>query len=197
MRGFIVALFALLLAGGATAQDYTSLFPDLQEMDKGRKATRSGRHGDAHEHYLIAAAYGNKEAQKLVGLEYIEGRGVDADAARAHAWLRLASTLGEDLRVKKALLELEGALDEDAVKAAERHFRSLEKKYGDKKALKKRKLWARKQLRGASSGARRPNRLEQTQIQINNMYYRVSMGEYMDALEGYADEFEEQMKAAD
>ena len=38
------------------------------------------------------------------------------------------------------------------------------------------------------------NPMEQIQIQIDGMYYRVSVGEYQEAVEAYADDFEKAIK---
>ncbi|MDX1570633.1 MAG: hypothetical protein R3200_09125 [Xanthomonadales bacterium] len=190
-------MFVLLLAacGSVLAQDFTRLYPDVKAMEAARRSANSGDYEKAHEYYLEAAEYGNKEAQKLVGLQYMEGQGVEADPAMALAWLRIAGTFG-DSRVRSSISELEGSLDADALKKADKHQKKLEKDYGDKAALKERKKWARREVRGMGTGSRagRPNPMEQAQIQIDGRYYRIKLGEAMDAFDEYVDDFEKKMK---
>lgn len=191
MRG-IAMLFLALVTTGAWAQDYTKLYPDGPALQKGKAAAARGKYDTAHKFYLDAAAYGSKEAQKLIGLQYLDGQGVDADAALAYAWVKLANSAGDDMRIKKAYVELADALDDGVKTEAEKHYSKLAKDYSDEKALKKRKSWVRRELRG--SGSSRMSPMEQIQIQIDGMYYRVSVREYKEAVESYADDFEEAIK---
>ena len=192
MNKVLTMLGLLVLSGGALAQDFTQLYPDVQAMQKARSNANKGDYRDAHEYYLEAAEYGNKEAQKLIGLQYLDGQGVDADAARAHAWLRLAST-HNDPRITGSFKELDATLSDEARAAAEKHYKTISKEYGDKQALKKRKKWTRKELR-STAGKGRPNPMEQTQIQIDGRYFRINMGDLMDALDSYVDDFEAKME---
>lgn len=188
-------LLGLLCAGSVLAQDFTRLYPDVKALEAGKRSASKGDYEKAHEYYLEAARYGSKEAQKLIGLQYLEGQGVDPDPARALAWLELASTFG-DGRIAKSRSELEETLDETALKAAQKHLEKLEKDFGDKRALKNRKKWARREIRGMGSGSKagRPNPMEQAQIQIDGRYYRIKLGDIMDAFDEYTDDFEDRMK---
>ena len=147
------ALMALFFYGGVQAYDLTEMYPDKRAMDAANKNVHKGKMDQAVKRYLEAAAYGNKEAQKMVGLSYLDGSGVKQDSAKACAWLRLASTTGER-RLVSAYDDLAGKLGQDDLDAAEKEFNKLQKKYSDQSALKKRKKWVRRELKdSAGSGA--------------------------------------------
>ena len=142
------ALIALFLHSGVLAQNYdlTEMYPDKRAMDAANKSVHKGKMDLAVNRYLEAAAYGNKHAQKMVGLSYLDGSGVKQDSAKACAWLRLASSTG-DRRLVSAYDDLAAKLGEDDIKSADKEFGKLQKKYSDESALKKRKKWVRRELK--------------------------------------------------
>ena len=144
--------------------------------------------------YERAALYGNKEAQKLIGLSYLDGSGVDQDNAHAAAWLRLASSLG-DTRTQSAYNDLMGKISDGDKAEADKIYGKLQKKFGDEAALKKRKKWARKEERSMSgSGARRPPRNMRVEVALGDgRYQTVTMGELQDTLDNYVETFEKKL----
>ena len=140
----IVLTFSLVAAAQARAPVFAT--PDQAHLIRAARSLQDGFERDAFDKFLLAARYGNKEAQKNVGLMYIKGLGVEKDWAKAHAWLRLAASHG-DPRFASARDEIWGTLREDEKLAAESHYRELRKEYGDLTALQLREEWVRKQKR--------------------------------------------------
>ncbi len=178
------------------AHDLTELYPHKRAMQSANRYVNKGDMGGAHKEYLAAAAWGHKEAQKLLGLQYLDGQGVDQDFTQAYAWLKLAASMG-DSRTSIAFKDMLSNLDEDTISDGEKAFSKLQKKYGDEAALKKRKKWVRKELRNnKSTGARgRASRTTQVQISLSpGRMTNVTMGELQDTLDAYVDEFESKMK---
>jgi hypothetical protein len=120
--------------------------PDQVELVRAARALQDGFESDAHKKFLRAAGYGNKLAQKNLGLMYIKGLGVEKDWARAYAWFRLAAS-HNDYAVTAARDEIFGALRDDEKARAEIYFKEIKAEYGDAQALRRRELWVRRQKR--------------------------------------------------
>lgn len=192
------ALIALFFYSGAQAYDLTEMYPDRRAMDAANKSVHKGKMDQAVKRYLEAAAYGNKEAQKMVGLSYLDGSGVKQDSAKACAWLQLASSTGER-RLVSAYDDLAGKLGQDDLASAEKEFNKLQKKYSDQSALKKRKKWVRRELKdSAGSGASRPSSNTRVSISLRpGRMTTITYGELSDALDSYVTDFEKKLKSAD
>lgn len=179
------------------AYDLTEMYPHKRAMQSANRYVNKGDMTGAHKEYLAAAAWGHKEAQKLLGLQYLDGQGVDQDYVQAYAWLKLASSMG-DTRTSMAFKDMVSNLDADTISDGEKAFSKIQKKYGDEAALKKRKKWVRKELReNKATGARgRPSRTTQVQISLTpGRMTNVTMGELQDTLDAYVDDFESQMNS--
>jgi TPR repeat protein len=193
-------LMALFFHSGIFAQSYdlTEMYPDKRAMTAANKSVKKGKMDVAFNRYLEAAAYGNKQAQKMVGLSYLDGSGTKQDSAKACAWLRLASTTG-NRRLVTAYDDLAAKLGEDDVKSADKEFGKLQKKYSDESALKKRKKWVRRELKdSAGSGASRPSSNTQVSISlIPGRMTKITYGELSDTLDNYVEDFEKKLEPAD
>jgi len=198
--GILLGLASLLLAGSVLAQSYdlTELYPDKRAMDAANRSVSKGKMDFAVKSYITAAEYGNKEAQKLVGLSYLDGSGVKQDNQKACAWLRLAATTGE-LRLVSAYNDLDGRLSEEDRKGAEKEFAKLLKSYSDDAALSKRKKWVRKELRSSSgSGASRPSPNMRVQVSLTpGRTTTVTMKELQETLDSYVEDFEKSLDSGD
>jgi len=195
-RRLLALIAALLVAGSAGAYDLSEMYPDTRFMDSASKAVQRSDMEGAFIQYERAAKYGNKEAQKLIGLSYLDGAGVDQDMAQAAAWLRLAGTFG-DARTQSAYNDLMTKISDNDKAKADKIYAKLEKQYGDEKALKKRKKWVRKEIRSMSgSGAGRAPRNMRVQVALGDgRYQTVTMGELQDTLDAYVDEFERRLES--
>ena len=84
MKHLLAALFVILLATPATAQD----------IDKGRAAYDRGDYAAALREWRPLAEQENANAQFLLGSMYDRGQGVPQDFAAAVKWYRLAAEQG-------------------------------------------------------------------------------------------------------
>ncbi len=191
------ALVLLLMSSNTQAYDLTEIYPHNRSMQSANRYVHKGDMQGAHKMYLEAASWGHKEAQKLIGLQYLDGQGVSQDYVQAYAWLKLAASFGDN-RTKLAFKDMQSTLDEDTLAKGEDAFDGLQKKYGDEAVLKRRKKWARKELKeNKASGARRPSRNTQVSVATSpGRMTTVTMGELMDILDAYVDDFEKGMEGA-
>lgn len=187
----------LLLSANVQAYDLTEIYPHNRSMQSANRYVHKGDMQGAHKMYLEAAAWGHKEAQKLIGLQYLDGQGVSQDYVKAYAWLKLAASFGNN-RTKLAFKDMQTTLDEETMAQGEDAYDGLQKKYGDEAVLKRRKKWARKELKeNKATGARRPSRNTQVSVATSpGRMTTVTMGELMDVLDAYVDEFEKGMDDA-
>lgn len=148
MNRILISLAALLLLAAGAVHARTPVFatPDQAHLVRAARSLQDGFERDAFDKFLLASRYGNKEAQKNIGLMYVKGMGVDKDWAKAHAWLRLAATHG-DPRFAAARDEIWGTLRDDEKERAEAVYREIRAEYGDLAALERREEWVRKQKR--------------------------------------------------
>ena len=159
-------------------------------MVRAARSLQDGFEKDAVAKFKRAARYGNKEAQKSVGLMYIKGMGVQKDWAMAFAWLKLASSHG-DPRIVAAREEVYGALRDDEKARADAYFLELKTEYSDQKALELRGRWVRKQKREVT-GSRTGN-VGSLRIQVadaTGYTWELSGRDYFDVLESYILDFQ-------
>ncbi len=187
----IAAIFVLLLlAVPAMAVPPEFATPDQADVVRAARSLQDGFEKDAISKFKRAARYGNKEAQKSVGLMYIKGMGVKKDWAMAFAWLKLASSHG-DPRIVAAREEVYGALRDDEKARADAYFLELQTEYSDQKALELRGEWVRKQKREVT-GSRTGN-VGALRIQVadaTGYTWELSGRAYFDVLESYVLDFE-------
>ncbi|MPY71864.1 MAG: hypothetical protein GEU92_17490 [Alphaproteobacteria bacterium] len=85
----IVVILALAVAMGAA-----TLAPARADLDKGMAAFEAGDYAAALAEFRADAATGDARAQYNLGVLYLTGKGVEADAAEAARWHRLAAEQG-------------------------------------------------------------------------------------------------------
>jgi len=194
----VTALVALCLTSVALAYDLTEMYPDKRAMEVANKSVHKGKMEMAVNRYMEAAAYGHKDAQKLIGLSYLDGSGVKQDTAKACAWLRLAASTKQP-RLVSAYRDLSAKMSESDLARADKEYKKLQKKYGDAAALKKRKKWVRRELRDSTgSGASRPAPTTRVQISLRpGRMITITYGELSETLSKYSDDFEKAIKASD
>lgn len=82
MRKFLF-LAAMLTAG-----------PALADIERARDLMEADRYGEAMEELSVAAHSGNADAEKLIGVMYAMGLGVERDDERAFEWYLRAAMKG-------------------------------------------------------------------------------------------------------
>jgi len=183
----LLVLMGFALAALAVPPEFAT--PDEADLLRAARSLQDGFEKDAVTKFKRASRYGNKEAQKSVGLMYIKGLGVKKDWAMAYAWLKLASTHG-DPRIVAAREEVYGALRADEKARADADFLELQAEYSDRKALERRGEWVRKQKREVT-GSRLGN-LGNLRIQVadaTGYTWELSGRVYFDVLESYVHDF--------
>ena len=187
-----IAAFLVLMLVAVTVAALPPEFatPDEADLVRAVRSLQDGFEKDAVEKFKRASLYGNKEAQKSVGLMYIKGMGVEKDWAIAFAWLKLASSHG-DPRIIAAREEVYGALRDEEKARADAHYLELQAEYSDQKALQRRGTWVRKQKREVT-GSRLGN-VGALRIQVadaTGYTWELSGRDYFDVLESYIHDFE-------
>ena len=74
--------------------------PGYLSVVQGGRAYRKGFPTAAAEQWKLAAKWGHKQAQLMLALLHVEGNGVEKNWSRAHAWLTLASSRGDQLAIE-------------------------------------------------------------------------------------------------
>lgn len=191
MKRGCLLLILLAVATIASARPPVFATPDQADLVRAARSLQDGFEKDAFDKYHRAARYGNKEAQKNIGLMYIKGMGVDKNWPRAHAWLRLAATHGDE-RIAAARDEVWGALRDDEKELAKTHYQELLPEYGDSAALEMREEWVRKQKREVTGS--RLGKVGALRVQVadaTGYQWELSGTEFFQVLDTYVLEFEE------
>ncbi|MEE4329953.1 MAG: hypothetical protein V2J10_03745 [Wenzhouxiangella sp.] len=116
---------------GSRAYPYHEHTPSAHRMERARRAYRAGWYFSAYHHYLSAARWADKFAQFNVGVMYLRGEGVDFDAGRGWAWIKLSAERGYPDMVRMAD-DLHAMLDETQRQQARSIYeRELLPEYGD------------------------------------------------------------------
>ncbi len=118
-------------------------FPYLQ----GSHHYKKGFFLTAFEEWQAAARWGDKRSQQLVGLMYLEGKGVDKDWASAHAWMTLAASRGATAAVTDKN-RLWHAMSPEEKQRAKDIFKNLASTYGDEAVADRLYTWYRREFRG-------------------------------------------------
>jgi hypothetical protein len=186
----LLVLVLMLFAGVGFAAPPKFATPDEADLVRAARSLQDGFEKAAVEKFMRAAKFGNKEAQKSLGLMFIKGMGVKKDWARAFAWLKLASSHG-DPRIVAAREEVYGALRDDEKALADTYYLELLQEYSDQKALERRGRWVRKQKREVT-GSRLGN-VGNLRIQVadaTGYTWELSGRDYFDVLNSYIIDFE-------
>jgi len=142
---FLIGVMSIATAGLAAGPPIFET-PDNVSLSRGAKSIERGYYDDAMRHFKRAATYGNKQAQKVIGMLYLTGGPVKRDWALGYAWLKLASSHGDPEYIQ-ARDEVWAQLKPSEKRRTEREFERLNKRYGDAIALERREEWVRKQKR--------------------------------------------------
>ena len=182
-----IGFLALLLVATSSSWARPPVFatPDQADLVRAARSLQDGFEKDAFDKFERSAQFGNKDAQKNLGLMYIKGMGVEKNWAAAHAWLRLASSHGDE-RIAAARDEVWGALRDDEKEQAEALYQELQAEYGDLAALQRREEWVRKQKREVT-GSRLGN-VGALRVQVSDAtgyQWELSGTEYFDVLDTY------------
>lgn len=189
----LLFLTGLILATACFGRPPVFATPDQADLVRGARSLQDGFETDAYDKFLRSAEFGNKEAQKSIGLMYIKGMGVDKDWATAYAWLKLAGSHG-DPRIIAARDEVWGTLREDEKQDANQRYEQLKKDYGDYAALKRRQEWVRKQKREVTGS--RTGRVGALRIQVadaTGYNWELSGQEYYEVLDRYLADLKEHL----
>lgn len=192
MRILTLLILTTGLAIGAGAPVFET--PDAKDLLQGAHALKKGYVDDAVSNFESAARYGNKDAQRTLGMMYIQGLGVAMNWPLGYAWLRLAATHG-DAEAVSARDQVHAQLKPEELADATRYVAELDAEFGDLAAVARREEWVRKQKReitgsrtGSSAGVR---------IQVadaTGYTWQVSGARYFELLEGdYVLEFRQRM----
>lgn len=124
-----------------------SQMPGTYPYFQGTHHFKKGFIKTAVEEWQAAAKWGDKRSQQLVGLMYLEGKGVEKDWAQAHAWLTLAASRGRPSAVSDKN-RLWGAMTAQEKAQAVARFESLTETYGDDVVSERLFTWYRREFRG-------------------------------------------------
>ena len=133
----------LCFAGAAAAQEESlpvnidpcgavvfAALPGEFNFCAGRKQWAKGRYEQARELFVLSAGWGNKLAQRLLGLAYFNGEGGVKDRPLGLAWLALAAERQEPAAASLYLSALAKATPDEKARAAEMDKElDAEKKY--------------------------------------------------------------------
>ncbi len=194
MFAFVLAMLVGLSSGVALAGAPVFETPESRELVRGAHNLKKGYNNDALRNFKRAAEYGSKDAQKTIGMLYINGAGVPMDWARGYAWLKLSATHGDPEAVS-ARDQVFAQLKDEEKATVDRIYAEIDAEYGDQAALARREEWVRKQKReitGSRTGAS-----SQVRVQVadaTGFAWEVSGAKYFELLEGdYILEFRQRM----
>ena len=134
------AALALSAVPAAAQERFPGSAPSSRTAKIQQKAERAYEEGDYERAFRIwrkdLVEIVDKYAQYMVGYMYLNGLGIERDAAQAYAWYRLAAERGHDLLVE-ALEDLEARLTPDELAAGTSEHERLAAKYGDRKLVRR------------------------------------------------------------
>ena len=196
-KGLILTMWCVLLAlfsSAALAGKPVFETPDQKELVRAAHALKKGHEKDAAEKFMRAAEWGNKDAQKTLGLMYVKGMGVGKDWAMGYAWLDLASSLG-NAAIISTRDQIYASMNDEEKSLVKGYTDELNENYGDKLALERREEWVRKQKR-QMTGSRTGNAggVRVSVADATGYSWQVSGSQYFSLLEGsYILEFRQAM----
>ncbi len=168
--------------------------PDLRNLQEGAHALKKGSTIDAMSNFEDSARFGNKAAQKMLGMMYVKGVGTELDWPLGYAWLKLAATHGDPEAVS-ARDQVMAQLKPEEVPLANDRFEEINEEFGDLAAIKRREAWVRKEKRkitGSRTGKSSAVRIEVADA--TGYTWQVAGAKYFQLLEGsYVLEFRQRM----
>ena len=197
VKGQIVTMLCLslvLFSSAALAAKPVFETPDQKELVRAAHSLKKGREKDAVAKFKRAAEWGNKDAQKTLGLMYVKGMGVTKDWAMGYAWLDLASSLGNSAIISTRD-QVYASMNDDEKSRVQAYASELNEDYSDRLALQRREEWVRKQKRqmtGSRTGSSSAVRIRVADA--TGYSWQVSGHQYFSMLEGsYVLEFRQAM----
>lgn len=181
---FVITLLAITAGQAAAAGQPVFETPDRKNLLQGAHALKKGYAKDAVSNFEDAARYGNKDAQRTLGMMYIQGTGVDMDWPQGHAWLKLAASHA-DPRAVSARDQVFAQLKPEELAQAEKWFADIKREYGDVAAVERREAWVRKEKRkitGSRTGSSAAVRIEVADA--SGYSWQVAGSKYFELLEG-------------
>ncbi len=168
--------------------------PDRRNLGEGMQALKKGSAIDAISNFEDAARYGNKDAQKLLGMIYIQGSGVERDWPKGYAWLKLAATHGDNEAVS-ARDQVLAQLKPEELPRAKKQFEEINKEFGNLAAITRREAWIRKEKRKITGSRTGSSSAVRIQVADSTGYtWEVAGAKYFELLEGnYLLEFRQNM----
>lgn len=142
----VFGLFLTICWSATQAAPPQFITPDEADLIRGVHTLQDGFPNDAFDKFTRAARYGNKEAQKNIGIMYVQGIGVSQNWSRAYCWLKLASSAGDPAYIA-AREEVRKALRPDELGSTRQICMEIVEEFGDLQALKRRERWIRRQKR--------------------------------------------------
>ncbi len=142
----VFGLFLTICWSASQAASPQFITPDEADLIRGVHTLKDGFPNDAFDKFRRSARYGNKEAQKNIGIMYVQGIGVTQNWSHAYCWLKLASTTGNPAYIA-AREEVRKSLRADEMDSTREVCLEIVEEYGDIQALRHRERWIRRQKR--------------------------------------------------
>lgn len=140
-------------------ENHALVTPDVFLLQKALKALDEGYNKSAYQKFKQAAAFGNAQAFKFLGLMNIKELGVSRDWAKGYAWIQLAAldNRKENLELKQNILR---NLKPEELEQSKIEFTKLLEDYSSSETLKRRDRWVQRQKRkttGSRTGSQTSN----------------------------------------
>lgn len=121
-----------LVAGPAMAADqyeYVSIALYDKMLQEAAGAYGDGEFDLAFENYSKLARWGDKQAQQMLGIMYLQGEGTDVDLVEGYVWIKLAAE-SKSRGALDIMKQVESQLPPAAIRAGDQLYDSYLSKYG-------------------------------------------------------------------
>jgi len=118
--------------------------PDKLFLSNGIKQYRDGYNQLAFMYFKKSSALGNTMAQRLVGLMYVNGLGVEKSLVQGYVWLKLAA-IDKTPRNIKLAKQVNNLLNSQQRQGAQTAYHQVNEVYGTIASLTRRDKWVRSQ----------------------------------------------------
>jgi hypothetical protein len=143
--------------GIAVADNFADRTPGDRHLGEGLRAYERGRYSRAMTSFVSAARWADKIAQYNLGVMYLYGQGVDADPARAWAWLSLSAERNYPLMTETADHIWERLNDDERERGKRILNDELMDRFGDRHTVPRTARHMQRQMRrmaGTRTGSR-------------------------------------------
>ena len=134
------------------------ILPDTFHFDYAVKNYKEGYHKTSYNSFMKAAAFGNANAQKNIGVMHLKSIGVPKDYIKGYAWIKLASQ--HDLNLVKLEDSIFNRLSPTQQESAINEYIKLKETYSPEATQKRRQKWTRmqhKNMTGTRTGSTVPH----------------------------------------